>query len=210
MFIVLEGIDGSGKTTLAKAVAERYPNTVFISRKSLPSEKSFVSEQMAKVHELMWTPNHGALDHLLPRDYWVFLQRTWYTLLQEFVIEPELQAGKNVICDGWFYKFWARLEQQNYQFEYLETIFSAVKKPDKVVLLDVSVEEVLRRKQDFKEYEMGSHLDGKEGSIEKMIHFQATTHKNLKNYARKYNWEALELPTSEINVNVERVLSQLV
>lgn len=207
MFIVLEGIDGSGKTTLSKAVAEYLPNAVYVSRKTLPDSNSFVTSQMKKVHDLMWTPNHGALDHLLPRDYWVFLQCTWYSMLQEFVIKPILESDKTVICDGWFYKFWARLEQQNYQYSYLETLFAHLIKPDKVILLNVPLDTIVERKKDFKQYEMGSHLDGEAGSFNKMISFQSNTYKNLSRYADEMNWNVVSLPTSNIENNTQKIIS---
>lgn len=162
---------------------------------------------MKSVHELMWTPNGGKLDHLLPRDYWVFLQCTWYTLLQNFVISPELALGKTVITDGWFYKFWARLEQQNFQYEYLNTVFSKILKPDKVILLDVPLDLVLQRKSDFKEYEMGSHLDGATGSFEKLVALQSATYDNLARYAKEFNWDVVSLPTSDVEANSQKILS---
>ena len=114
MFIILEGIDGSGKTTLAQQVANQRPNTIYVSRKSISKENDFKATQQHKLFDLMWPDENGALEKTLPINYWIYLQCTWYTLLSELIISPLLQKGYDVITDGWYYKFWAKLEQEGF------------------------------------------------------------------------------------------------
>ena len=124
-FVVLEGVDGAGKTTLSREVADQLRgfDFVFCSRKEVMSGDPFIASQMNKIASLMWTDNKGATDHLLPTYYWLHLQSVWYTLLFQFVIEPLLAQRKNVVVDGWFYKFMARLLIRDFDFQYLNTFF---------------------------------------------------------------------------------------
>lgn len=92
MFFVIEGIDGSGKTTIAKQLVEKSNGKyLYVNRKSILGGDGFIQNQMEKVSQLMWTENNGELDHLLPVDYWINLQLTWYSLLQEFIIKPNIK-----------------------------------------------------------------------------------------------------------------------
>ena len=206
MFISLEGIDGSGKTTLAKELAKKNDDLYFVSRKDLPSVDGFIKEQMRKVASLMWTSNHGMLDHLLPTDYWIFLQLTWYCLLYEFTIKPLIESKKNIVIDGWYYKFWARLELQNIDIKYLKVLFSHIPAPDHVILLDVNVEDIFLRKTGFKAYEMGSHITGQsENTTTSFMEFQNGTFKNLKKYSSELDWDIVDLPSSDIECNCNKI-----
>lgn len=199
MFFVIEGIDGSGKTTIAKQLVEKSNGKyLYVNRKSILGGDGFIQNQMEKVSQLMWTENNGELDHLLPVDYWINLQLTWYSLLQEFIIKPNIK--KNIIVDGWFYKFWARLETQNIDINYLKSSFQRIIKPDHVVLLTVNVDNIINRKKILKKYEEGSHigLSGKSG----YVRFQNLTENNLEKYAQEYNWKRINNSTNNIKETV--------
>lgn len=195
MLVVIEGIDGSGKTTIANKLVNRSTDYYYCSRKTILEEDGFIKEQMKKVSSLMWTDNNGEFDHFLPVDYWINLQLTWYSLLQEFIIKPNL--NKLIIVDGWYYKFWARLEAQNIDIDYLKVAFKRIIKPDHVFLLSTDVKKIIDRKNDIKKYEQGSHigLQGNEG----FVAFQNITAKNLRKYAEAYNWTVINNNDDIIN-----------
>lgn len=101
------------------------------------------------------------------------------------------------IVDGWYYKFWARLEAQNIDIDYLKVAFKRIIKPDHVFLLSTDVKKIIDRKNDIKKYEQGSHigLQGNEG----FVAFQNITAKNLRKYAEAYNWTVINNNDDIIN-----------
>lgn len=60
-FIVLEGVDGVGKTTLASKLGD-LEEFVHIKRKQISQGNNFVDSQMLKHNKLLWTED-GSMDH---------------------------------------------------------------------------------------------------------------------------------------------------
>ena len=216
--IVLEGVDGSGKTTLSRETAKRLGDIGFCycSRKEIMRGDSFVATQMKKVASLMWTDNEGETDHQLPTHYWLYLQSLWYTMLSQFIIEPLLAHGKIVIVDGWFYKFIARLLVENFDSSYLYAIFSHVLEPDIVFLLDVDVEVIWNRGRPLRAYEMGSHQGYQGSAKEAFMKLQLRTLHYLKRFAMDKKWHVLSIDekasidecTELVRVNILRAVGR--
>ena len=199
-FIVLEGVDGVGKTTLASKLNSE-EEFIHIKRKQISQTNDFVDSQMLKHNKLLWTED-GSLDHLLPTTYWIFLQSAWYILLTKFVIEPLLNEGKNVIVDGWYYKLIARLALQGEDMEYVNNIFKPILKPDLVVLLNVDLEIIWERKKEYRAYEFGKFKDSNKKEQKKdFIENQKDTYRNLREMSENTtNWCIVDLK----DYNVEK------
>lgn len=199
-FIVLEGVDGVGKTTLASKLNSEQ-EFVHIKRKQISQTNDFVDSQMLKHNKLLWTED-GSLDHLLPTTYWIFLQSAWYILLTKFVIEPLLNEGKNVIVDGWCYKLIARLALQGEDMEYVNNIFKPILKPDLVLLLNVDLEIIWERKKEYRAYEFGKFKDSNKKEQKKdFIEYQKDTYRNLREMSENTtNWCVVDLK----DYNVEK------
>jgi dTMP kinase len=210
-FIALEGVDGCGKTTLSKKMVEIIDSSDFVycSRKTIMNHDPFIEEQMRKVASLMWTHNSGILDHFLPKHYYIHLQAAWYSLLTKFVIKPLLKQDKTIIVDGWIYKFMARLLQQDSTNDYLRTIFSHIMEPDLILLLDVDIELIWSRKQDFKLYELGSHLGHENPNKTTFFDFQSRTWHNLIEFSKNQNWKMVRLSNSDVRHNAHLLLSHI-
>lgn len=198
-FIILEGVDGVGKTTLAEKLGTT-PNFIYVKRKQISNINEFVDNQMLKHNQLLWTKD-GSLDHLLPTTYWITLQASWYILLTTFVIQPLLDDGKNVIVDGWYYKLKARVLLQNEDEDFIDNIFKPIKEPDYIFLLNADLYEIWNRKKDFRAYEFGKFKDNSiETKKDSFIKYQSDTYKNLEQMAKQNeNWEILNLA----NLNIE-------
>ena len=198
-FIVLEGVDGVGKTTLASKL-NLDEEFIHVKRKQISQMHDFIDSQMLKHNKLLWTED-GSMDHLLPTTYWITLQAAWYILLTNFVIEPLLNEGKNVIVDGWYYKLKARLLLQGEDMEYVENIFKTILKPDIVILLNVEFEKIWERKNDFRAYEFGKFKNSNtEEKRESFIEYQTNTYKNLEKMANSSEkWNIVDLK----NYNIE-------
>lgn len=198
-FIVLEGVDGVGKTTLASKL-NLNEEFVHVKRKQISQIHDFIDSQMLKHNKLLWTED-GSMDHLLPTSYWITLQAAWYILLINFVIDPLLKEGKNVIVDGWYYKLKARLLLQEEDMEYVENIFKPILEPDMVLLLNVEFPKIWERKKDFRAYEFGKFKDNStEEKRDNFIEYQTNTYENLKKIANSNEkWSIVNLENYSID-----------
>ena len=197
-FIIFEGIDGAGKTTIANAIGQ-YDEFVFVNRKQVSQINDFIDSQMLKHNKLLWTED-GNKDHLIPVDYWIHLQAAWYILLVNFVIEPLLDAGKNVIVDGWYYKLKARLYLQDQNMDYFDSAFDILIKPDLVILFDVDIKKVWERKKNFRAYEFGKFKNNDIKEIQNsFIDYQSNTYEKLKEMALNNSWTVVSL--NEYNID---------
>lgn len=194
-FIALEGTDGSGKTTLSRSVADSLSNLgiEYCSKKEIPRNPTFVEKSMGNIAALLWPEENTSFDHLLPPQYWLYLQATWYSLLYEFVVVPKLKDGRTLIIDGWYYKFMAKLLVRGFDYDYLDAIFSHIPPPDAVILLEPDIEAVWNRKKNFRLHEMGLHHPYPELGERSFIDYQSKILSYFQFIARKQHWITLSL-----------------
>ena len=214
-FLSFEGIDGSGKTTLARATASVLASSdvSFCSSKSIPLQtEPVVRSCMEQVSSLLWPKRDTDFDHLLPAEYWLHLQGAWYSLISQFQILPRLREGETLLTDGWFYKFFAKLRLRGFELDHLEATFRDVVQPGLVILLDVDVEGVWNRKKTFRLTEMGLHHNDDYPSLgrESFVHYQSQVLSKLKEIAAAQGWAQVRLdPTTSIEHNSRLLAEQI-
>ncbi len=132
--IVLEGIDGSGKTTIAKALVAAL-NSAHI--KALytyePYNPDFI--EMIKKYGKDFGGVMEALLMAVDRYYHV-----------EKVVKPYLSMGYSVVSDRYVYSSLAYQGARGVSLEWIETLNKFAPKPSLAIYLDVSPEEGLKRK----------------------------------------------------------------
>ncbi len=138
IFMVIEGLDGSGKTTQAVLLAEK----------------------LSKNHQVMLTaePSRGKIGTFI-RDCCLYEQTRLPTEAEALLfaadriehmqkeLKPGLDEGKLVICDRYVYSSLAYQGSAGLSLDWIKTINARAVQPDFSLFLDVSPERVLERLQ---------------------------------------------------------------
>jgi dTMP kinase len=157
MFITFEGSDGTGKSTQIACLAEylRQANVQFLLTREPGGNP--ISEQIRTViMDLKNTSMH-------PRAEILLLQASRAQLVEQ-VIRPHLKQGGLVLCDRYADSTLA-YQGYGYQLFDLETLWAIIHfatgglKPDLTFLLDLDVEEGLRRRAKGGEWNRLDALD---------------------------------------------------
>lgn len=217
-FIALEGTDGVGKTSLARQLADisyesaiaqlTQPTTprpaevgagslVFVPRRQISATSAYAATLMEHLSTMLWHSG-DAVD--LSDAFWVSLQAAWFTAHTETVVGPLLDAGFDVLVDGWLHRFFAKLLLQGFTEPTLAVIFDRVRMPDTVLLLQADVGAVYDRRREFRPAELGMHAGY--GGLEDLgrdsfIDYQTRTARNLHAFADRHGWRTAQLDPDE-------------
>ena len=138
IFIVIEGLDGSGKTTQANLLAKKLSQNHSVLLTAEPSRGkigTFIRE--------------GCLyeDKRLPTEAEALLFASDRIEHMYKEIKPALDEGKLVICDRYIYSSLAYQGSAGLSLEWIKTINARALQPDFSIFIDVSPERVLDRLQ---------------------------------------------------------------
>ena len=138
LFICVEGLDGSGKTTQAQILAERLNKSYSAVYTAEPSNgKTGIFIRECCLYEKQRLPT--AVEALL-----FAADRVEHV---EAEIKPALAKGKMVICDRYLYSSLAYQGSAGLDLEWIRKINSYALKPDYAVFIDAPPERVLERLQ---------------------------------------------------------------
>lgn len=188
-FIVLEGIDGSGKTTVGRAVAAAMTDVPvrYTSHKEIATISPEVERTMRDLAGILWPRDQSAIK-LVPSEARVLMHAAWFSLFSALVVEPA-QTSSTVLLDGWYHKLKARLLVDGYQRPFLDAIFSAAREPDHLIMLDPDVEAIWERGQgagrSFGPVEMGLYAGYPELGRASFVDYQSRVRAALVELARE-------------------------
>jgi len=138
IFIVIEGLDGSGKTTqvglLAKKLSQKY-NVLLTAEPSRGKIGTFIRQGCLYEEERLPTEAEALL---FAADRIEHLQKE---------VKPALDEGKLVICDRYIYSSLAYQGSAGLSLAWIETINARALQPDFSIFIDVDPERVLERLQ---------------------------------------------------------------
>jgi dTMP kinase len=136
IFIVIEGLDGSGKTTqaglLAKKLSQKY-NVLLTAEPSRGKIGTFIRQGCLYEEKRLQTEAEALL---FAADRIEHMQKE---------VKPALDEGKLVICDRYVYSSLAYQGGAGLSLDWIETINARALQPDFSVFIDVDPERVLDR-----------------------------------------------------------------
>ncbi len=213
-FYCFEGIDGAGKTTMAKIMSDMlssHTETIFIDKKNIELfQNHAVKLQMRNIKKALWDYPRD-LDLEVMGDYhWITLIASWYSTLEHACIRPLTNAGKNVVVDGWIYKYVARFSlKESVSPELIKALFYNIPAPDRVFLLNVEPSVAAQRKGMIKASEAGT-FDGEEANsrVEGFVNYQAQVQQALYAIADENRWRVIDTAQSNTQQLAERLLKE--
>lgn len=135
LFVVLEGLDGSGKTSVAKEIVKRLLRLGVEAIYTYEPYESPFSEALRRLKER--GPTSPVLDTLA-----MFCDRAYHV---DSVIEPALSRGVSVVADRYYYSTIAYQGATGADVEWIMGISRAFRRPDLAIYLDVEPEVGLSR-----------------------------------------------------------------
>ena len=138
IFIVIEGLDGSGKTTQAKLLAKKLEKTykvLLTAEPSLGKIGTFIREDCLFEEKRLPTEAEALL---FAADRIEHMQNE---------VKPALDDGKLVICDRYIYSSLAYQGSAGLSLDWIKTINARALQPDFSIFIDVAPEKVIERLQ---------------------------------------------------------------
>jgi len=135
VLIVIEGIDGAGKTTVAREITRMLVSRGYRAIYTYEPYESPFAEALVRVKEKsIDNPLIDALAMACDRAYHV-----------EVVVKPAMERGEVVVMDRYYYSTIAYQGAMGVDTEWLRIINNAFPKPDLAIYLDIEPEEGLKR-----------------------------------------------------------------
>ena len=131
VFIVIDGVDGSGKSTIIKKLAE-----------DLPKERTFVTREpfnRARMKEFFSKPN------AIQRKEEALKMYTEDRKHHAKIIQTHLEAGNIVVCDRYKYATYAYQTAQELPFELVHETQKDFMAPDVAIIIDLPANETMKR-----------------------------------------------------------------
>jgi thymidylate kinase len=225
--IALEGPDGVGKTALATLLAQAtYEDAVaglggdatvtpgdaplvFTAKRQVSRTSGYAAGLMGHLATMLW---HSGDAPDLPDAFWAGLQSAWFTAHSTAVVQPLLDAGYDVLVDGWIYKFCSKLLLQGWVQHDLDVIFARARRPDAVILLTASPSALYARRHDFRPAELGMHAGYDTLNEESFVHYQEAGLQRLHAMADAGGWPVVRLdpgePPAESAARITPVLAE--
>jgi dTMP kinase len=179
MFIVIDGIDGCGKSTQVKLLAGRLEE----QGKSVVTSKWKDSAYVKNLYigDLLKRFQDGTVR--IPPEARTFLLAADISNRLEATIRPALKANRIVIGDRYIYKIVAQGIARGLGKTWLDGLFSFAPKPDLTILLDIDPQLAAERIMAYREisyYEAGMDVLPGDDRRANFVEFQRRVRDNLR------------------------------
>lgn len=186
MFIVIDGIDGCGKSTQVKLLEERIKKLGKKVATSKWKDSAYVDRLF--IGDLLKRFQDGTVR--IPPEARTFLLAADISNRLESSIKPALTNGMVVIGDRYIYKVIAQGIARGLSKKWLDNLFSFAIEPDMKIFLDIDPEEAAKRITAYREisfYEAGMDVLDGDDRVYNFIKFQREVRENLLLLANQCN-----------------------
>lgn len=189
--VAVEGIDGCGKSSLARALAARLNDAgqpaLLLDRCSATGAlPGYPADHLAMLRGLIWEYPRTAVTSQLGFRHWSHLIASWFHALDHTVVRPALAAGSWVIADSWCHKFIARFTL-NVGPALASQPFAGLSLPGAVFWLDVPPDICAQRRPRARATEQGEWL-GLAGRRRAFAEYQSRVRDVYAVLAREGGW----------------------
>gem|GEM_PF-4938909 len=213
MLIAVEGIDGGGKSTVAREVCEQLQATSLkaccVDKKATGQVTPEVATRAEALRQLIW--NADAPTDQFGTSHWILLIASWYSALNRIQPLFSAHADQIVIVDGWYYRNIAKtIVRSGADERWLDSLFASAVMPDVVVLLDVDPAVAWKRRSEFTDTELG-RWDGFDGEpVDAFCSYQTRIRQELVRMSDERKWVRLmPHPTLTTSAVAEEVVDQI-
>ncbi|MDQ0926457.1 dTMP kinase [Bacillus atrophaeus] len=213
-FICFEGLDGSGKSTVAKKVVEKLKEldfeVIYLDKKNCDFLDAYVNKHMKTIKSILWDYAPDEPLYKLGDYHWLLLNASWFAALENCILRPLLKKDSIVIMDNWYYKLVARfILKDGFDKTLIETSFRNLVRPDLTIFLDVDPEVAVSRRDSFSITETGN-MDGLVGkSKDNFIIYQNKVRKVLNQMSEEVNWLKIDTNIKDENSVVGEAVSSI-
>lgn len=195
--IVIEGADGSGRSTQIGQLAEWLEGTGHATLQVGLKRSTLVSEQLAEAQ-------HG---NILSRTTLSLFYATDFADQLEHSILPALRAGVVVLADRYIYTLMARDLVRGMDETWLRNLYGIALVPDAVFYLEVSPEQLVQRvfakNQALDYWESGMDLGFSRDMFDSFLKYQAAMRDTFRRLQTTYGFAIISGERSPASINVE-------
>jgi len=205
--IVVEGADGSGRSTQIELLADRLESGGHSTVRVGLKRSTLVSEELDRAQQ----------GNILSRATLSLFYATDFADQLENVILPALRAGQMVLADRYIYTLMARDLVRGMDAEWVKNLFGMALVPDAVFYLNVAPEELVQRtfaKHASLDYwESGMDLGLAPNMFDSFLEYQARMARQFRRLQRTYGFRiidghrSVEAINAELRQKIEAVLT---
>ncbi len=194
--VCLEGIDGSGKSTIAYCISEQLTSlglrSTLVNRKQVSGCPEFVESRLRSMTEMLWDYPEDAPVHQLGDHHLIHLLVSWFHLFDKWVLRPHLMTPQVVLVDTWFYKYVARFMLKPEFFgTSVQSWFNGLTTPNIIFWLSTDPATAWHRKGKARETELRARGCNNQDERSRFIEYQTRVQDSLGEIAKCDRWKRI-------------------
>ena len=200
LVVAVEGIDGAGKTHVARLLAERLRARGYrigiLDRRHARFGNAFADSRLDLLRAAIWPQEPEPAEDVLGTHFSLFLLAAWFAALNRLVMAAP-QPCDVLVTDGTYFRVVAKAHlRSGLPIEWLLSLFENALQPDCIALLDVDPAQAWGRRPSFKATEVG-RWDGLSGDPEQaFIRYQGKVRRVLLTLAAERDWTVVRQSAS--------------
>jgi len=195
--IVIEGADGSGRSTQISRLVEWLEGTGHATLQVGLKRSTLVSEQLEQAQQ----------GNILSRTTLSLFYATDFADQLEHAILPALRAGAVVLADRYIYTLMARDLVRGMDEKWLRNLYGIALVPDAVFYLEVSPEQLVQRvfakNQSLDFWESGMDLGLSRDMFDSFLKYQAAMRETFRRLQSTYRFRIIDGERSSASINEE-------